>query len=85
MFLRRIVIVFVFISIGSCTRLPLEVFQHQPTEHYLHHHRLHNSNNGNNFHLKKITDLSTVKVLYQVGVSKSKPNNIYYKTNIYTM
>ncbi|KAH0819268.1 hypothetical protein GEV33_003519 [Tenebrio molitor] len=54
-----------------CSRLPLEVFQHHPTEHYVHHHRLNHNIAG--LHRKKNINLTNIKVLYQIGKLKGLP------------
>ncbi|CAH1377735.1 hypothetical protein MTP99_019148 [Tenebrio molitor] len=64
------IVILVFFSIHClCSRLPLEVFQHHPTEHYVHHHRLNHNIAG--LHRKKNINLTNIKVLYQIGTSDS--------------
>ena len=66
MYFESVVVLVLFSIQCICSRLPLEVFQHHPIEHYVHHHRL-NHNAG--FHRKKNIDFDNVKILYQIGVS----------------
>lgn len=75
MYLDSIIIVMLISSCTSSTRLPLEVFQHHPTEHH-HHHRL--NHNSGNFHRKKIADFTTLKILYQIGVSYINKTTVQY-------
>ncbi|XP_019865505.1 protein giant-lens [Aethina tumida] len=83
MYLESVIFV-VLLSCTVSTRLPLEVFQHQPQEHH-HHHRLHNTGN---FHRKKVQEPSTMKILYQVGSSEEelplcKAKSICNKVDLY--
>lgn len=68
MYLDSIRILVLVISCVQSTRIPLEVFQRHPTEHH-HHHRLNNHNLGGTIHRKKVPEYTTLKILYQVGVS----------------
>ncbi|CAH0562692.1 unnamed protein product [Brassicogethes aeneus] len=79
MYLEGLTFFVLFFSCTLSTRLPLEVFQHQPSEQHHHHHRI--NHNSANFHRKKTHDDSgPVKILYQVGNSESDLPECNYRS-----
>lgn len=73
----ELAVVAVLVSWCSSSKLPLEVFQHQPNDHHIHHHRI--AHNTTPTHRKKTLESSSVRILYQVGVSLYYIYITYYK------